>query len=74
MLQKNFAVVAAAIVMAISALPAEAARKQKQSQTQARYQSASPSLDGRVTGRERTCGFDTFMYDGKGATIGPYCH
>jgi len=33
-----------------------------------------PSFDGRVTGRPRTCGFDTFRYDQRGATMGPYCH
>jgi hypothetical protein len=35
---------------------------------------SSPSLDGRVTGRARTCGYNTFIYDGRGVPRGPYCH
>jgi hypothetical protein len=33
-----------------------------------------PSLDGRTTGRPRTCGYQTFQYDGFGVPYGPYCH
>jgi hypothetical protein len=33
-----------------------------------------PSLDGLVLGRERTCGHSTFLYDGFGVPMGPYCH
>ena len=37
--------------------------------------SAQPlSLDGRNTGRSRTCGFETFQYDNRGVPYGPYCH
>ena len=37
--------------------------------------SAQPlSLDGRNTGRSRTCGFETFQYDHRGVPYGPYCH
>jgi hypothetical protein len=36
--------------------------------------SSSPSLDGRVTGRARTCGSSTFVYDNRGVPTGPYCH
>jgi hypothetical protein len=70
MLQKSLAVVAAAAVMVTvaSVLPADAAKKQKQ------YQSDTASLDGRVTGRPRTCGYDTYLYDYKGVPMGPYCH
>ena len=32
------------------------------------------SLDGRNTGRARTCGFSTFVYDNRGVPTGPYCH
>jgi hypothetical protein len=32
------------------------------------------SLDGRNTGQPRTCGYDYFQYDFRGATMGPYCH
>jgi tetrahydromethanopterin S-methyltransferase subunit E len=37
-------------------------------------QSSSASLDGRVTGRARTCGHNTFVYDNRGVPTGPYCH
>jgi hypothetical protein len=33
-----------------------------------------PSLDGRITGRTRTCWFETLQYDGLGVPYGPYCH
>jgi len=71
MLHKNLAAVAAAAVLvsALSALPADA-KKQKQYQ----YRSDTPSLDGRVTGRPRTCGYDMFLYDVRGVPMGPYCH
>jgi hypothetical protein len=32
------------------------------------------SLDGRNTGRARTCWHDTFVYDRRGVPTGPYCH
>src|SRR5262249_55765619 len=72
MLHKKLAAVAAAAVLAsaLSALPADAAKKQKQYQ----YRSDTPSLDGRVTGRPRTCGYDMFLYDVPGVPMGPYCH
>jgi len=38
------------------------------------WQPSSTSLDGRVTGRARTCGFNTFVYDNRGVPTGPYCH
>jgi hypothetical protein len=37
-------------------------------------QPSSASLDGRVTGRARTCGHETFVYDNRGVPTGPYCH
>ena len=50
-------------------------KKLKRSDAQKRYmQTQTPSLDGRVTGRSRTCGFATFQYDGWGVPYGPYCH
>jgi len=52
-------------------LPADARAKKK---TKYRADSATLSLDGRNTGRARTCGFDTFLYDGYGVPVGPYCH
>ena len=52
-------------------------KKLKRSDAQKRYiqmQTQTPSLDGRVTGRSRTCGFATLQYDGLGVPYGPYCH
>jgi hypothetical protein len=69
-MRKGLAAVAAAAVMvtAFAAVPAEAAKKQKQ------YRPDTTSLDGRTTGRPRTCGYETFLYDGFGVPVGPYCH
>ena len=39
-----------------------------------RYTGGTLSLDGRNTGQPRTCGYDYFQYDHRGATMGPYCH
>jgi hypothetical protein len=72
--------IAATVVAMMSGMPADARTK-----PQKRYQlqrppapdarsSQTPSLDGRITGRSRTCGFDTFQYDGFGVPYGPYCH
>ena len=53
-------------------LPADArAKKQKRP---ASVQRQVPSLDGRITGRMRTCGFDLLQYDRRGVPYGPYCH
>jgi hypothetical protein len=51
-------------------------KKLKRSDARKRYmqRTQTPSLDGRVTGRSRTCGFATFQYDGWGVPYGPYCH
>jgi hypothetical protein len=70
MLHKIFAAVAAVAVMAsaIAVSPADAARKERQ------YRSQTTSLDGRNTGRPRTCGHDTYVYDSRGVPMGPYCH
>jgi hypothetical protein len=56
---------------AFAVLPADARAKKN---TKYRADSATLSLDGRNTGRARTCGFDTFLYDGYGVPVGPYCH
>jgi hypothetical protein len=71
MVHKGLIALAAAAIVAtaFSAPPADAAAKQER-----RYTGSSSSYDGRVTGRPRTCGYDTFQYDTRGATIGPYCH
>ena len=62
-----------ATVLLVSAADA-ASRKERRYADPPRYAEQSPSLDGRVTGRPRTCGFDTFLYDSRGGTVGPYCH
>jgi hypothetical protein len=73
MLGKFASVLVAAIVAgAFSTVPAEAAKKAKK-----RYPAAttsSRSLDGRVTGYPRTCGYDYYVYDDRGVPMGPYCH
>jgi hypothetical protein len=71
MVHKSLIALAAAAVLttAFSALPADAASKKER-----RYTADSTSLDGRVTGRPRTCGYDTFQYDRRGVPVGPYCH
>jgi hypothetical protein len=61
---------AAILVMALSAT-ADARAKKKQTPYRG---DPTISLDGRNTGRARTCGFDTFVYDGLGVPVGPYCH
>lgn len=58
-------------VTAFAVLPADARAKKK---IKYRADTATLSLDGRHTGRARTCGFDTFLYDGYGVPVGPYCH
>jgi len=55
------------------ALSATADARAKKKQTPYRGD-PTISLDGRNTGRARTCGFDTFVYDGLGVPVGPYCH
>jgi hypothetical protein len=56
-------------------LPADArAKKQKQRAPAVVQTQQVPSLDGRITGWTRTCGFDTLQYDGLGVPYGPYCH
>jgi len=67
---------AVAIMATAFSLPtADAAgRKDRPNANQSRYVDQSGSFDGRVTGRPRTCGYDTFLYDSRGGTVGPYCH
>jgi hypothetical protein len=66
-----FATVALAVVIAAPALT-QTASAQTAGQ-HARVQQY-PSLDGKVEGRARTCGQDTFVYDSEGTPMGPYCH
>jgi hypothetical protein len=72
MICKRLFAVTAIMVIALSTLmPADASTKKR---TKHPAEPATLSLDGRNTGRARTCGFDTFLYDEYGATVGPYCH
>ena len=67
--------VAAGIAAVLLAVPADAAPKQRRAAEPASPRSSEPpSLDGRVTGQPRTCGYDTFVYSSSGGTTGPYCH
>jgi hypothetical protein len=64
--------VAAIVVTAVCMEPADArAKKQKRYRVDT---TTSTSLDGRTTGRERTCWHETFVYDSRGVPMGPYCH
>jgi hypothetical protein len=78
-------VVTAIMAVAFSVTAADAAKKKRyqyrsempyhyRASTRYRYSSDPPSLDGRVTGYPRTCGFDTFVRDASRTPIGPYCH
>ena len=73
----SVAVIATLVVVTFPG-SADARVKTKKRSTAARTQAVQaqqvPSLDGRITGRPRTCGFATFQYDGWGVPYGPYCH
>ena len=75
-MRKNLAaVVAVAVAAALLTLPADARpKKPKRPDAQRQIQTQTPSLDGRITGRTRTCWFETLQYDGFGVPYGPYCH
>ena len=78
MFRKGLVAIVAGVVMvtALTALPADARIKKKAPyRPEAQYRpNGTTSLDGRVTGRPRTCGYATFQYDGFGVPYGPYCH
>ena len=66
-------------VTAFNASSADARTKRQYQQYQSYGQSAGqagwgPSLDGRVTGYVRTCGYQYQQYDIHGVPMGPYCH
>ena len=65
-----FGLAAAVFAITLAVLPADAARKQKPRPRP----EASSSLDGRVLGYPRTCGYDHFQYSTTGTPVGPYCH
>ena len=71
MIRKCLVALACVTVVGIApVLQADAATKKKERPRA----ETSQSLDGRTTGRPRTCGYDTFVYDGFGVPVGPYCH
>jgi hypothetical protein len=76
MLRKALAAIAAATIMvtAFAVPPADAKRGKKGKGYRQETTTVAPSLDGRVTGRARTCWHDTFLYDVRGVPYGPYCH
>ena len=65
--------IAAAVLTTMFVLPADA-RVKKQKRPAVVQTQQVPSLDGRTTGRMRTCGFDLLQYDRRGVPYGPYCH
>jgi hypothetical protein len=72
-MHKALAAVLAASVVGAAMLgtpPAAAAKKDKPRPRP----DTSQSLDGRVLGYPRTCGYDYFLYSGTGSPMGPYCH
>jgi hypothetical protein len=72
---KRLITLAAAAVIAVTAFSMSSAdARNKKKQKQYRTPTTSLSLDGRNTGRARTCGHDSFVYDGWGVPMGPYCH
>jgi hypothetical protein len=74
--KRVLAVTAALVATALCAAPADArARKKNQYRVESpSNQRVAPSLDGRITGRSRTCWHETFVYDARGVPVGPYCH
>jgi hypothetical protein len=77
---KSLAAFAAAtiIVAAASMTPVNAAKKHTRPRSDTgnaqRNARETPSLDGRVLGYPRTCGFEALRYEIDGIPIGPYCH
>ena len=76
MLRKALATIAAATIMvaAFAVPPADAKKVKNGKADRQEATTVAPSLDGRITGRARTCWHDTFVYDVRGVPVGPYCH
>ena len=75
MVQKALVAIAAlAVMVAFSVLTADAGRGKKKQRLRADT-ATSTSLDGRNTGRTRTCWNETLLADdGLGVPVGPYRH
>jgi hypothetical protein len=76
MLRKALAAIAAAAIMVTAFVvpSADAAKSKKGKRDRQETMTVAPSLDRRITGRTRTCGHDTMLYDSNGMPYGPYCH
>jgi hypothetical protein len=72
--QSHLVAIAVAAVIAIGLSVTSADARKKPQASDPAGNADVPSLDGRVLGRPRTCGFDLFQYDSSGSTVGPYCH
>jgi hypothetical protein len=75
-MKQSFPAIVTIVAAVMFALPSDARTKKQRPDTQKRYQvqQTPQSLDGRILGRMRTCGFDYLQYDGLGTPYGPYCH
>jgi hypothetical protein len=73
-LHRSAVAIMAIMMITFAVLSADAAKKGKRYRPEATTIGTSTSLDGRVTGHTRTCGYDTLQYSASGAPHGPYCH
>ena len=69
MLRKALATIAAAtiLVTAFAVAPADAKKGKKGNRDRQETTTVAPSFDRRMTGRTRTCGYDTMQYDSRHA-------
>jgi hypothetical protein len=76
MLRKALATTAAAAIMVTAFVvpSADPAKSKKGKRGRQETITVAPSFDGRTTGRTRTCGHDTMLYDSNSMPYGPYCH
>jgi len=76
MLRKALAAIAtAAILVAVFDVPpADAKKGKKGNGGRQEATTVAPSFNRPITGRPRTCGYDTMQYDSNGMPYGPYCH
>jgi hypothetical protein len=71
MLRKALAAIAAAAIMvtALAVPSADAKEGKKGKRDRQETMTVAPSLDRRITGRARTCGHDTLLYDSNGMPL-----